>query len=128
MTVFSSVQTVTAKQREIAQGQPRQSRIRFHVVTNGIGNILMDKPLSFATLMLEEPTFSFGATAVVTGGIPLATACVMNYVFNKEKGLYSGVYMGFRVDDIIPTCSIRFSLTFEGVAMRQFGNNLRSNA
>lgn len=120
--IHATVASVTARQREVAQGQARQSRVRFLVVVTGVGETRLtgSSAIMLGCFMMEEPTFSFGCTAVGSlpeGGLPLATAVVLGYTVNSQ-GLYTAAAMGFKVESSKFDIRLRFSLTFEGVALR----------
>lgn len=121
-TIYATVQQVTARQRELAQGQARQSRVRYNVIVTGVGETRLEAGggLFFGGALLEEPTFSFGVTSIGTlpdGCLPLATACVLRYK-TSQLGMFLGCDMGFKVESALSTIRLRFSLTFEGVALR----------
>lgn len=119
---YNAMVRQTARQREQQQQLARPSRVRIFVTVTGIGEtrLVGSNAIDFGSLLLEEPTFSFGVRAlsdVPTGAVPLATATVLSYKENA-KGLYTGANLAFRVDSIKYDIKLRFSLTFEGVAMR----------
>lgn len=120
--LHATVASITARQREQAQGQARQSRVRFFVVVTGVGETRLQgtQAVSFGCFMMEEPTFNFGCTAIGSlpeGALPMATATVLNYSVNAQ-GLYTAAEMGFKVESAKYDIRLRFSLTFEGIALR----------
>lgn len=111
-----------ARQRETNQAVPRPARVRFSVKTSGIGEsrLVGKKAISFGAYMLDEPTFSFGVVAggpLKVGELPLATATVLNWQ-RTASGLYAGAEVAFKVESMLYTIRLKFSLTFEGSTLR----------
>lgn len=111
-----------ARARETNQAVPRPARVRFAVKTSGIGESRMTgkKAIPFGAYMIDEPTFSFGVVAITplkVGELPLATATVLNWQ-KTAAGLYSGAEVGFKVESMLYTVRLKFTLTFEGSTMR----------
>lgn len=122
LDLFGISQGVTAKQRELAQGQPRQARLRYIIKVTGVGETRLTggKALDFGCFMLEEPTLSYGVIAIGKlddGSLPIATACVTRWKVN-DMGLFTGAEVGFRVESATYNVRLKFSLTFEAMAMR----------
>lgn len=120
--IYRVTQGITGKQRETAQAQPRPSRVRINCLVTGVGETRLKgaKAIKFNTAMLEAPTFSFGVVAIDTvaaGQMPLATAVVLSWTRNS-RGMYTGAEMGFIVESTRTNIRLRFTLTFEGVALR----------
>lgn len=119
---WQAIQTLNARQRELAQSVPRPARFRYVVLVTGVGEtrLVGSQGIQFGTAMLDEPSFSFGLQAVTPlglGDLPLASAIVLGYHTDK-RGMYRGVDMGFRVESYQATPQLRFWLTFEGTALR----------
>lgn len=111
-----------ARKREVAEAIPRPARVRFAVKTTGIGETRMTgkQAIQFNANMIEEPTFSYGVVALSqlkVGELPLATATVLKWVLN-DRGLYTGAEVGFRVESLLYTVVLKFTLTFEGSTLR----------
>jgi len=124
---YAAVQAVTARQRELAQASPRPSRVRFSILTRGVGETRMvdTRSLNFGAALLEEPTFSYGVVArqsLGVGQVPLATATVLTWVTRpvgtSGQLLYLGAELGFRVESSKSDIKLKFTLTFEGTALR----------
>lgn len=123
---YQAIDYIAGRDRNQREAVPRPARVRFHVNVSGTGDgqARMDG-LNFGALMLEEPTFSWGIAAIdqlPTGAIPLATACVLNWIKN-DNDIYTGCDIGFRMSGIAgQTLHYRFSLTFEGSTLRSVAN------
>lgn len=122
LTLHQDFAGQAAKQRELAQHQPRPSRVRFTVRTTGGGESRLQGKgaLSFGAHMLDEPSFSFGVQAIgplTAGQLPQATAVVLRYLTNSG-GLYTGAEVGFTVSCAKADVGLKFSLTFEGTTLR----------
>lgn len=120
--IHRTLQTKASTSFGVQDSQPRDSRARFQVAVQGTGESRLTgtNALKFGAYMTEVPTFSFGviATAVIgNGALPQATAVVLRYLQN-ENGLYTAAEMGFVVASLQANISLRFSLTFEGSALR----------
>lgn len=120
--VHQALQRKAAASLQVADSQPRSSRVRFTVKVDGVGETRLEgaKGIDFGTLMIDEPTFSFGVIAtgpMAAGSLPQATAIVLNWQRNSQ-GLYIGADMGFVVNAYQSSVSLRYSLTFEGSAFR----------
>lgn len=114
-----------ARQRESNQAVPRPARVRFAVKTAGTGESRMigKKGIAFGAYMIDEPTFSFGVVALgplKVGELPLATATVLHWQ-RTPAGLYSGADIGFKVESMLYTVRLKFTLTFEGATLRTTG-------
>ena len=129
LTITSSYQTldyIAGRDRNQREAIPRPARVRFFVnVTNvGAGEVRMNG-LSFGALILEEPTFSWGLTALDSlpaDSVPLATACILGFITN-DNGIYTGCNLGFRMSgSTAATYRYKFSLTFEGSTLRSVAN------
>lgn len=111
-----------ARQREISQHLPRPARVRFGVLTKGVGETRLTgtKALDFGALMLDPPTFSFGVEAMEplkNGQLPLATAIVLSYKKNVN-GAYIGADVAFKVECAKSDVQLKFDLTFEASTLR----------
>jgi hypothetical protein len=125
--IYEQTQRVTARQRELAQHSPRPSRVRFTVRTAGVGEtrLLGGAALQFGALMIEEPSFSWGAVAgepLKPGQLPLCTAIVLNYLVTPG-GQYYGAQMGFKVESVKYDIKMKYSLTFEATTLRSTASN-----
>jgi hypothetical protein len=70
--------------------------------------------------MLDEPTFSWGVVALDSlkvGELPMCTASVLNWQ-TTAQGLYVGAEVGFKVESMLYTVRLKFTLTFEASTMR----------
>lgn len=118
MDFYGRLDTLTGRQREASQAQARPARIRYHVDATGIGE--SRAKIGFATMMLEEPTFSWGTvcrTPIPQGAMPLFSSCVLEWIQN-ERGLYVGSRVGLLIEGGPAGMRVTFTLTFEGVALR----------
>jgi len=111
-----------ARARETNQAVPRPARVRFTVKTSGIGESRLTgkQAIAFGAYMIDEPTFSFGVVTITplkVGELPLATATVLNWQ-RTAAGLWSGAEVGFKVESMLYTIRLKFTLTFEGSTMR----------
>lgn len=116
--IYEGLDTLVGRQREASQAQARPARIRFHVDATGVGE--SRTKVSFATMILEEPTFSVGSvirTPVPKGGMPLVSCSVLDYKLDK-RGLYIGAEVGMLIEGGTTGTKVTFTLTFEGVALR----------
>jgi hypothetical protein len=125
--IYEHTQRVTARQRELAQHAPRPSRVRFTVRTSGTGEtrLLGGAALTFGALLIEEPSFSWGAIAgepLRAGQLPLCTAIVLNYLVTPG-GQYYGAQMGFKVESAKFDIRMKYSLTFEATTLRSTAGN-----
>lgn len=121
-TAHGTLQAQAARAVQVAESAPRTSRVRFTVLVTGVGETRLTgrNRIEFGTLLLEEPSFSFGVAAagpVPVGQMPSATAVVLQYVQSKA-GLYTAAEVGFRVISGRSNIRLKFSLTFEGSALR----------
>lgn len=125
LTPFSALERRASSQRQQAQASARPARIRFFadVVGAGEGEARFedDNKLMFSAFMLEEPLFTYGVAlldqSVPEGDLPLVTACVLDYEIN-DRGFYTGASVGLRVRTGAERISLRFSLIFDGYALR----------
>lgn len=124
-SIYPRLDTITARQRELSQAQARPARIRFHVDVNGLGE--SRAKIKFATMILEEPTFSYGAyvrSNVRRGEVPVLSACVLDYDTN-DQNMFIGAEMGMVVDWGSDDIRVTFNFTFEGVALRAMNRAMR---
>lgn len=124
-TLYGRFDSLTAKQRELSQAQARPARIRYHVDSTGVGE--SRTKISFATMMLEEPTFSSGAvcrTPIPIGAMPILSACVTSWIQN-DRGMYIGAHIGMVMEGGPAGMRVTFTLTFEGVALRAMNQAMR---
>lgn len=124
-SIYPSLDTLTARQRELSQSQARPARIRFHVDVAGLGE--SNATIKFATMILEEPTFSYGAVVrsnVRKGSVPILSACVLDYLTN-DQDMYIGAELGMVVDWGPDDVRVTFNFTFEGVAVRAMNRAMR---
>lgn len=120
------------KTREASQHAPRPARVRYNVSTVGVGESRLTgtKAIDFGALLLDEPSFSFGVVAVDTlavGQLPLCTATVTRWIMNSN-GAYIGAEVAFKVECAKTNVHLKFSLTFEGTALRTTLGNSSSTA
>lgn len=116
--IYDGLDILVGRQREVSQAQARPARIRFHVDVTGVGE--SRTKISFATVMLEEPTFSWGGvirTPVPKGGMPLLSCAVIDWLQN-DRDFYVGAEIGMIVEGGTAGTRITFTFTFEGVALR----------
>lgn len=121
-TMHATLAAKAAKAMQVAESQPRPSRVNFTVSIRGAGEtrLIGNRAIQFGVMMLDEPAFSYGVIAtgpVAQGAMPMATAIVLDYVKN-QNGLYVGAEMGFVVDSLDTNISLKFSLTYEAAAFR----------
>jgi hypothetical protein len=129
--VHTALLRQAGKQREVSQHLPRPARVRFAVLTKGVGETRLTgaKALDFGALMLDEPTFSFGVVAMeplASGQLPLATAVVMTYKKNNN-GAWVGAEVAFKVESAKSDVQLKFDLTFEASTLRSTVGNGTSN-
>lgn len=125
VTPFGALEQRASTQRNQAQAAARPARVRFFldVVGHGEGEARFegDQQLHFATFMLEEPLFTFGFSIMggdmPIGTLPLASACVLRYHVN-DRLFYTGADIGVRVRAGTDQVALRFSLIFDGYALR----------
>lgn len=128
MTFYAPLDSLTARQRELSQSQARPARIRLHVDVAGVGE--SRAKVAFGTMMLEEPTFSWGAvmrSPAPKGTLPLLSAVIVELIANGQ-GMYTGAEVGFVVEGSAPTTRVTFTLTFEGVSLRAVNQAMRSSS
>lgn len=121
-TAHSTLRAQAGRAIQMSESAPRSSRVRFSVVVTGTGETRLAgrQRIEFGTLMLEEPTFTFGVIAngeIPLGAMPQATAVVLSYARGRNN-LYTAAEVGFRVVSSRSNISLKFSLTFEGTALR----------
>lgn len=123
-TPFDALERRAANQRNQAQASARPARVRFFADVEGYGEgevrFSGDNMLSFATYMLEEPLFTYGfrvLSNVRAGELPIASASVLRYEIN-DREFYTGADIGIRVRSHAERISLRFSLIFDGYALR----------
>jgi len=122
---FSALERRASSQRQQAQASARPARIRFFADVVGAGEgearFQDENRLMFSAFMLEEPLFTYGVAllnqSLPDGDLPLVTACVLNYEIN-DRGFYTGADLGLRVRTGAERVSLRFSLIFDGYALR----------
>lgn len=123
--LYGRLDTLTAHQRESSQAQARPARIRYHVDASGVGE--SRTKISFATMILEEPTYSWGAvcrSSIPKGAMPLFSSCVIEWIQN-DRGLYIGAEVGLLIEGGPAGLRATFTLTFEGVALRAMNQAMR---
>lgn len=116
--IYEHLDTLTAQQREYSQAQARPARIRMHVDVSGNGETRTE--LTFGTMLLEEPTFTWGAvlrSKTPEGFMPLSSAAVVQYKAN-QRGFIVGAEMGFLIEGGLENVRLQFTLTFEAIALR----------
>lgn len=117
-----AIRVLQSNQRELAQARPRPARSRLFVDVKGVGDLRLegDSSLSFHTAFLSEPSFTWGLAAVssiASGVCPSAFAMVTEYN-ETSAGLFLGAGVLLRVSGTTSNTTVRFSLVFEGVALR----------
>jgi hypothetical protein len=120
--IHSHLNRQAARAREQGQAVPRPARVRFAVKTSGVGEsrLVGKSAISFGAYMLDEPTFSYGVVAldpIKVGELPLCTATVLNWQ-RTAAGLFAGAELGFKVESMLYTVRLKFTLTFEGSTLR----------
>ncbi len=114
--------TRAARAREQSEAAPRNARLHFSALVTGAGESRLDgsKALKFGTLLMDEPAFTWGAVStgpVPKGAVPVASAIVLRWI-KGANGLYAGAELGFRIQSSQQRVALRFTLVFEGVALR----------
>lgn len=120
--IYQPLERQTSAQRNLAQAVPRAARVRMFVRVVGAGESQLtgDQAVYFHTAMLEEPTVSHGIAleeVPTLGDFPRCWAGVISYIKN-DLNLYVGAELGFRIECSNTNIAVRFSLTFEGHALR----------
>lgn len=116
--IYQHLDSMVAAQREHSQAQARPARIRMHVDVTGNGETRTE--LNFGTMMLEEPTFSWGSvlrSKTPKGFMPLTSAAVIEYLVD-DRNFVIGAEMGFVIEGGLEAVRLQFTLTFEGIALR----------
>lgn len=118
---YHVIADIAARDRVQSESLARPARIRFFARVTGTGETRLEgrAGIEFGAMMLEEPTFTWGAAAtrsLAQGGIPILSAVVLRY--HKDGDFYSGADMGFVVESGDPRIVMNFSLTFEGTTLR----------
>lgn len=123
---FHAIEVRAASQRAQAQAAARPARVRFFVDVSGAGEgearFEDGNRLLFSTFMLEEPIFTWGVAIVggqslSRGNLPLCTVTVLRYESN-DRNFYTGADIGIRVRSAAERLNLRFSLVFDGYALR----------